>query len=300
MSKSKEIIDFLKEKKLAKDVEGNIELSHDILASLIAKKQKSLLEIKGIIRYAQISHQQNKKTYLNPKQIDQIDPHLHRLLLKPEEKEFIQESKKHNQNRRIQLISLVVFITLTLLGITIWALAEKNNARESQYKFIQQQLTNRLNEGKQYQKADNYTEAVNSYQAGLLILKESPYFDNRLQEVLEDSIRSCKHNLALKPTMDSLLKSIEQEIATAQYINLFQAQKSLAKAKAMNIYKKEVKEKEEVLQTRIQVLMAEYMRKINRFCAAGKSKYAKEILDKATLLAPNNNQVKQKQLQLCP
>lgn len=115
--------------------DDRVEIAHDTLGPEIAKKRTpeelKILESERIVRSKYLSLKANLKDYLTNEQIRYIQPYEPMLKLDTHERRFLQDNIRRNKRKRRFLKFSRITTIVVLVGITIWALIERNKAEHA-------------------------------------------------------------------------------------------------------------------------------------------------------------------------
>lgn len=120
--------------RFVRNAEGVYELAHDTLAGRIADKRsgerKNLLKVQKLIKDRYSAYEQTH-TYLNNEELGFTHPYLTQLSLTADEANFVRKSADKVRRKRLGLIAVTTSIGLVLAGALLWALIERDRAKDA-------------------------------------------------------------------------------------------------------------------------------------------------------------------------
>jgi hypothetical protein len=184
-------------------VGGEIELKHDTLAAVIAKRrtleEEKLIEAKHLLKSTQKS-----ATLLNQAQLDYLQAYLPKLVLSEDEKAFVKQSQEDanrivlQEKRRRQRVRWVVTVFMLFLiwfsGFALfqWSEAEeaKNEAEEAKNK-LQDMFTNlkviKSEKEKSEKKNTEFEDSLKKYVS--IVTQKNPLKMAQLSNLVKDTVR---------------------------------------------------------------------------------------------------------------
>jgi WD40 repeat protein len=207
-----------------KDQNGKYELRHDALATKIYEKitlvEKEILEIRQFVENAWNSWLK-RGVLISVADLKYIAPYESRLYLSKEISGLIEKSKRFSliarKRRRIVLSTALAVLIVVLSGFTLWALKERDKAREQRNSAI----ALKYNFQAKKMVADNPTKALRVAEYALSLDSNNLYILRDLERIYYDypmHLTLAKHNdrvnsVAISPDGKTVLTGSSDQIA---------------------------------------------------------------------------------------
>jgi tetratricopeptide (TPR) repeat protein len=286
----KKYLQYFSETNIIVNLEGEIELKHDALASAISQKrskeEEELIEARQLLKSTF-----NSKTPLNREQYSILKNKLSLLTPSEAEKRFVVDSghkldEAEASERRLQQVRKKVLFTfiIFLIGLSITAAYQWQEAISTSRELKQRQQEEYIRLGNDLAQTAEYSRAMLYYRLANGMIEETLTY-------IQDSIKAWQKKASLQFMFDSLIQQSDSAYIVKQYSQALQGYQT---ALGLGYHNAKVKKKLNELDKKVIPVVSKYISNAKQFMerkTSARKKYAIELLEKALKLKPNDAEV---------